>query len=99
GAPVGEVLRDTRLDLGDAPHFARMPRLDLFANAGYPFTRRADLAETAVVLPASPSIEQVGLFLDLLGFFGRQTGYPALLADVSLGGQGVADKDVLLIGS
>jgi len=37
--------------------YTAMRNLALFANAGFPFTRYADLAETAVVLPdaAGPS--------------------------------------------
>ncbi|MBI1352977.1 MAG: UDP-forming cellulose synthase catalytic subunit [Acidobacteria bacterium] len=100
--PVGEVLPDTALDLGDTPHFAELPRLDLFANAGYPFTRYADLSHTAIVLPPNPSIEQVSLFLDLLGFFGSQTGVPAYKATVAAfggGGEIPEGMDVLLIDS
>ncbi len=49
----GAILRDTYLDLRGYPHYAPMPNLEIFANAGFPFTRLADLAETTVVLPAS----------------------------------------------
>ena len=31
-------------------HFAEMPKLERFAEAGYPFTRYADLSKTAVVM-------------------------------------------------
>ena len=43
-----QVLPASTLELGNPAHFVRMPRLDLFAAAGYPFTSKADGSETAV---------------------------------------------------
>ncbi len=37
------ILRDTYLDLRGYPHYAPLPNLETFANAGFPFTRLADL--------------------------------------------------------
>ncbi|GAC1417235.1 MAG: hypothetical protein NVSMB62_07700 [Acidobacteriaceae bacterium] len=65
------------LDLGSVMHLAKLPNLNLFSNAGFPFTRRADLSETAVLLPANPSTAEISEYLDLLAYFGRSTGYPA----------------------
>jgi cellulose synthase (UDP-forming) len=73
----------------------------LFANAGYPFTRVADLAETAMVLPNQPSIEEVELFLGLMGHFGAQTGYPGLHVTVT-NAEGMSNdgaRDYLLLGT
>jgi cellulose synthase operon protein B len=69
---------DSTVDISDFPHYTALPNLALFANAGFPFTRYADLAETAIVLPDTtdtPALEQ--LFF-LLGRMGRQTGAVAL---------------------
>src|SRR5579871_356294 len=41
----GAVLKDSYLGIRDIPHWAVMPNLELFSNAGYPFTRRADLTD------------------------------------------------------
>ena len=89
------------LDLGNAQHLARLPDLRLFANAGFPFTRFADLGQTAVLLPERPDASTIALYLDLLGYFGAQTGYPALrvtVASVERAAQ-YADKDLLILGS
>lgn len=97
----GSVLRDSYLDLRGARHFAFMPNLELFANAGYPFTRYADLQQSAVVLPVNPSPKTIELYLSLLGHFGAQTGYPVLrvlVADDNILQQGI-DKDLLVIGT
>lgn len=68
-----QVLPATNLDLGNPAHFVQMPRLDLFAASGFPFTARPDLAETTVVLPDYPTGAQIGLYLDAIGFLSAQT--------------------------
>ena len=79
----GAVLRDTFLDLRGYPHYAPMPNLEIFANAGFPFTRLADLAGTTVVMPASPTQQEIEMFVTLMGHWGRQTGYPGLRVTVA----------------
>jgi cellulose synthase (UDP-forming) len=78
----GAVLRDSFLDLSGYPHYAQMPNLEIFANAGFPFTQRADLSETTVILPSLPTAQELELFLTLMGHFGRQTGLPVFRVKV-----------------
>jgi hypothetical protein len=54
-----------------------MPNLAAFANAGYPFTRMADLSETAMVMPNAPGTDDVTNLLTVLGRVASSTGYPA----------------------
>jgi cellulose synthase (UDP-forming) len=79
----GAVLKDTFLDLRGYAHYAQMPNLEIFANAGFPFTRRADLSETTVVLPALPTAQELEMFLTMMGHFGRQTGMPVFRVTVA----------------
>ncbi|KAA6465135.1 UDP-forming cellulose synthase catalytic subunit [Acidobacteria bacterium AB60] len=79
----GAVLRDTFLDLRGYPHYAPMPNLEIFANAGFPFTRLADLAGTTVVMPPSPTQQEIEMFVTLMGHWGRQTGFPGLRVTVA----------------
>jgi cellulose synthase (UDP-forming) len=74
----GEIRCNSSLDLHRLALWTNMPNLELFANAGFPFTSLADLAETTVVLPAVPSPAEIALYLYLMGHFGAQTGYPVL---------------------
>ena len=97
----GAILRDSFLDLRDYPHWAPMPNLEIFANAGFPFTRVADLSETTVVLPPTPTEQEIETFVTLMGHFGRQTGFPALRVTVA-GPDALhegANTDFLIIGS
>jgi hypothetical protein len=69
---------DSTIDFSEFPHYTAMPNLALFANAGYPFTRYADLAETAIVLPDTTQAVTLEQLFFLLGRMGRQTGAVAM---------------------
>jgi cellulose synthase (UDP-forming) len=97
----GAILKDSYLDLSGIPHSAALPDLELFANAGYPYTRLADLTNTSVVLPDQPTPEELEMFLTLMGHFGAQTGYPVLNVSVTNADGMRADsgKDYIVMGS
>lgn len=96
----GAILKDSWFDLRGIPHWAVLPNLEIFANAGYPFTRKADLADTAVVLPDTPGAEEIELYLTLMGHFGAQTGYPVLHVTVTNAeGMTPGRKDYLVLGT
>ncbi|MDO6708363.1 cellulose biosynthesis cyclic di-GMP-binding regulatory protein BcsB [Photobacterium sp. 1_MG-2023] len=88
------------IDFSGFPHYIEMPNLRAFATSGFPFTRMADLSETVVVVPKSPSRDALQSFLNLMGRFGADTGYPGL--NVTLTNQWdpqhLKDKDILSIG-
>ena len=97
----GSILGSSYLDLRGIAHWATLPSLDLFANAGFPFTRFADLAETTVVLPDQPTPQELELYLTLMGHFGAQTGFPVLRLSVGTADDmrpGV-DRDFLVIAT
>jgi len=79
----GAILRDSYLELKGYPHYAPLPNLEVFANAGFPFTRYDDLSETTVVLPPVPTEQEIETFLTLMGHFSRHTGFPALRVTVA----------------
>jgi cellulose synthase (UDP-forming) len=79
----GAILRDSYLELKGYPHYAALPNLELFANAGFPFTRFDDLSETTVVLPPTPTEQEIETFLTLMGHFSRQSGFPGLRITVA----------------
>jgi len=97
----GSILRDSYLDIQGIPHWATLPNLEIFANAGYPFTRKADLSDTAVVMPETPSPEELEMYLTLMGHFGAQTGYPVLNVTVVSSEAMKTDgrKDYLVLGT
>jgi cellulose synthase (UDP-forming) len=97
----GAILKSSYLDLQGIPHWAVLPNLEVFANAGFPFTRRADLSDTVVVLPDAPTTDELELYLTMMGHFGAQTGFPVLRVAVTnaAGMTAGTDKDYLVMGT
>lgn len=92
---------DSTLDLSGYKHFIAMPNLGVFKDSGFPFTRLADLSETAVVLPDNAGVTELSSYLTILGRFGQSTGYPATAVTVTQAAQvaSVAGKDLLVLAS
>lgn len=92
---------DSTIDFSGLPHYARLPHLGYFGNAGFPFTKYADLGQTTVVLPERPSGPEIELMLGLMGRMGESTGYPATMVEVA-GANDTAllkERDLLLLGA
>ena len=97
----GSIDPTSKIDVSGFPHFIAMPELAAYANGGFPFSRMADLSDTAVILPDQPDNNDTETYLGLLGQIGRSTGYPALRVKVGRSGDAAqwADKDLLVIGN
>ncbi|QTO44474.1 cellulose biosynthesis cyclic di-GMP-binding regulatory protein BcsB [Burkholderia latens] len=91
---------DSTIDFSHFVHYAQLPNLAFFANSGFPFTRFADLSQTAVVVPDRPSPQELEAYLTMLGHMGQWTGFPALRVQVARPGDVAAlegRKDLLVI--
>ncbi|MGJ8668311.1 MAG: cellulose biosynthesis cyclic di-GMP-binding regulatory protein BcsB [Oceanococcus sp.] len=90
---------DSSIDLTGFSHYVDMPNLALFANAGYPFTRYADLSGTTIVLPDAYSAADIEASLFVLGRMARMTGVVATRFDVTTVSKlQDIERDLLLIG-
>lgn len=94
-----EISPDSRLRLAGVPHFTRLPDVDRFVFDGFPFTRRADLGETALVLPDAPRPEEVGAALSWIARFATVTGVVAERLTVlpATGVEPGLDADLLVV--
>ena len=97
----GAIDPDSTLDLSGYEHFMAMPNLGVFKDSGFPFTRLADLSQTAVILPDNAGPADWDAYLTVLGRFGDSTGYPATAVRVGQAGEVAqfADKDLLVLAS
>ncbi len=88
------------VDLSGFYHYTSLPNLAKFANHGFPFTRYADLSETAVVMPAYLSERSVGAYLTLVGHLGGVAGGVATGVNVINSDQvnEYADYDLIVLG-
>jgi len=91
---------DSTIDLSHTERFTSLPNLAFFVNSGYPFTRMADLADTAVVMPSKIAPPDVQAFLTLMGMMGDSTGFPVVHSTIVPPSQvdQVAGKDLLVLG-
>ena len=97
----GSIDPESTVDFSSFPHYAALPNLGYFANIGFPYTRMADLSESAVVLPERPNADELGVFLTVMGKMGEATGYPVVRHTVIASPEidKVSDKDLIVIGS
>ncbi|MDR0280914.1 MAG: cellulose biosynthesis cyclic di-GMP-binding regulatory protein BcsB [Paucimonas sp.] len=97
----GAIDPDSTLDLSGYQHYMAMPNLGVFKDSGFPFTRLADLSQTAVILPDGAGAADWNAYLTVLGRFGESTGYPATAVTVAQadGVAALADKDLLVLAS
>ncbi|MCK9509758.1 MAG: cellulose biosynthesis cyclic di-GMP-binding regulatory protein BcsB [Pigmentiphaga sp.] len=97
----GTIDPDSMLDISGLKHYIEMPNLGAFANSGFPFTRMADFSETVVVVPNQPDAEVLQAFLELMGYMGNITGYPATQLRVRTGADTseLAGNDLLVLAA
>lgn len=89
------------IDFSGYRHFMAMPDLRAFANAGFPFSRMADLSQTLVVVQPQPQPVQLTTLLNAMGNIGALTGYPALGVGLTedAAKAKTTDADLLVIGA
>jgi hypothetical protein len=97
----GAIEPDSTIDISGYSHYMAMPDLAAYRNTGFPFTRMADLSETAVILPNDAGVDEISALLGILGKLSESSGYPATGVTVARANQvsGLADKDLIVISS
>lgn len=97
----GAIDPESTIDISSLSQYLAMPDLKVFSETGFPFTRMADLSETAVVMAEAPALEEYAAYFDVMGRMGASTGNPATAVSVVTASKmdGAGDKDLLLIAS
>jgi cellulose synthase (UDP-forming) len=92
---------DSTLDLSDGYRFTELPNLAFFAGSGFPYTRLADFAGTAAVLPERPTGSELSAFFGMLGRLAANVGHAATRIAIARpsGLADVADRDLMLVGA
>ena len=79
------------------PHFVEMPKLELFALNGFPFTRWPDGFETLVYLP-QPDGASVDTAFNLIGMITQKNGFPLFGTRVVFTEPTDWDGEMLVVG-
>ena len=97
----GVVDPGSKIDFSGFPHYTALPELSLFANGGYPYSRLADMSETAIALPSQLGASEIATYLALMGHLGNSTGYPATRITLTQGADAgaIKDKNVIVLGA
>ena len=92
---------DSTIDLSKVERYASLPNLEYFVSSGFPFTKFADLSQTAIVLPDQIEPADVQTYLDLMGMMGDSTGFPVTRVRVVNAGNvdQMSDKDLIVLGA
>ena len=91
---------DSTIDISRAFRFTAMPNLAFFAGSGFPFSRLADLGDTAAVLPDRPNALELTAFFNMIGRMAANVGHPATRIEIvrSAALESVADRNLLVFG-
>src|SRR5262249_7698887 len=81
-------------DLRGAKDFATLPDLAAFGGSGFPFTRRADLGETAILMPALPSPRTLSSLLSVSAHLAHVAGANASRAEFISDAKAPLDRDL-----
>jgi cellulose synthase operon protein B len=98
---VAAIDAESTIDFSQFPKFVALPNLAYFVQTGFPFTRLADLSETAVVISNKPTAHEIKVYLNILSKLGEASGFPAtkhelvFYSEVSTSGE----KDLIVIGA
>ncbi|MGU3415022.1 cellulose biosynthesis cyclic di-GMP-binding regulatory protein BcsB [Enterobacteriaceae bacterium C34A] len=92
---------ESTIDFSNYYHFLAMPDLRSFANAGFPFSRMADLSDTLIVMPKAPTEGQVSTLLDTVATIGGQVGLTGANLKLTDDPNEMQkhDADIMLIGA
>jgi cellulose synthase (UDP-forming) len=92
---------DSTIDISRAHRIATLPNLAHFVSSGFPFTRLADLAETAIVVPERPTPDELSSIFTLMGRNSAIVGYPPVAAAIVRGAalEQVQDRDLIVVGT
>ncbi len=79
------------------PHFIEMPKLELFALDGFPFTRWPDGYESMIYLTQS-NYDTVNAALNLIGLMTQKNGYPLFGAEITFKKPDNWDGELIILG-
>ncbi len=86
------------LEFPQMPHRIELPRLDLLAINGFPYTRWPDGFETLIVL-SEAKFASANAALNLIGMITQKNGYPLFGIRVNTDLEEKWDKEIILIGT
>ncbi|MGH7890428.1 MAG: cellulose biosynthesis cyclic di-GMP-binding regulatory protein BcsB, partial [Thermodesulfobacteriota bacterium] len=88
---------DSSFRFPDMPHWVDLPRMELFFEDGFPFTRWPDGRETAFYI-AQSDFKTVGAALNLIGLMSQKIGYPLFKINIGFDKPDNWKGDIIVLG-
>ncbi len=88
---------DSSFRFPDMPHWVDLPRMELFFEDGYPFTRWPDGRETAFYI-AQSDFKTVSSALNLIGLMSQKIGYPLFKVNIGFDKPDNWKGDIIVMG-
>lgn len=92
------VFDNSTISFPPMPHFVELPKLDLFALNGFPFTKWPDGYQTMVYLPKPDSSAAIDTALNLIGLMGQRNGFPLFGTQVTFTEPSSWEGELLVVG-
>jgi len=92
------LFSDSSFFFPSMPHLVDMPRIELFFQDGFPFTRFPDASKNIFYITAQDK-RTLNSFLNLIGLLTKKIGYPLLGLNVEFKKPKDTDKELVIIGS
>ena len=80
------------------PHFVEMPKLELFALNGFPFTKWPDGYQTLIYLPKADDGASIDTALNLIGLISQRNGFPLFGTQITFTEPKDWDGEMLVVG-
>ena len=91
------IFDDSTFIFPSLPHWIALPKIELFFQNGFPFTRWPDGRETSIYI-ASPDDKTVSSALNLVGIMSQKIGYPQLRLNIALDNPQEWKGDIIVVG-
>lgn len=91
------IFDNSTLSFPPMPHFVEMPKIELFALNGFPFTRWPDGYETIVYLPKPDDIA-LATALNIVGMVTQRNGFPLFGTQVTFDEPAGWSGEILVVG-
>ena len=92
------IFENSTLIFPAMPHFVEMPKLELFALNGFPFTKWPDGFQTLVYVPQGQSEAAIDTAFNMIGLISQRNGFPLFGTQITFTEPKDWEGEILVVG-
>lgn len=95
-----EIEPTSTINLSGLYHYAKLPNLGMFTQSAFPFSKMADLSETAVLIPLNATASELTTMLNGVARISAATGLAGskVMVTSDVNARSLVHKDLLVVG-